>query len=216
MIRFRIFIFIFLIFYFIFDEVYASSPSLSLNVQHADLSEVMQILAKTLHINVMISSKVVGTVSLHLNQVEPIAVFDSLLAAHHLAKWRIGEVWFIAPQDDLIKRQEAELKWQTLQNESAFLITKVWQIKYAHALDIAKLIQTGGSSFLSKRGQVHVDTRTNTLCIQDVSQSVDQIRQFIARLDVPVKQILIEARLFSIDEDVERELGINFETTEPV
>ena len=123
---------------------------------------------------------------------------------------RSGNILLIAPQEELIKHKQDELKWQEIKDEAAPLLIKIWQIKYARAEDVAHLLQDEHSSLLSKRGHVRVDTRTNRICIQDVGYRVEEIRQLINGLDKPVQQISIEARLASVDNDFERELGIQF------
>lgn len=191
------------------SEVHAYSPY-SLDLQNANLSEVIQLLAKLLRVNVIVSPSVSGKVTLHLHNARHTEVLDMLLATHGLGKLRMDNVMYIAPREELIKQKQDELRWRTIRQESARLIAKVWQIKYAKAEDIAYLIQNEHASLLSKRGQISLDKRTNTLYIQDVEEQMRALYTLIERLDVPVKQISIAARLVSIDSDCERELGLNF------
>lgn len=188
----------------------ARAENLSLELQNANLSDAIRLIAKFVNINVIISPSVSGVATLHLYNAAPNHALDLLLTSHKLAKWQIGNVFYIAPRDELIKRKQEEIKWQEIWEESSPLITKVWQIKYGKAEDIARFLQDEHASLISKRGRVRVDIRTNVICIQDVAKSIKQIRQLIQQLDVPVQQILIEARLASVDNDFERELGINF------
>ena len=188
----------------------AENKNLSLELQNSNLSDAIRLIAKFLGRNVMISPSVQGVVTMHLSNAAPLHAFDLLLATQGLAKWKIGNVWFIGPHDELIKRKQEEMKWQDTWNESLPLKTEVWQIKYGSAENIANLLQDGQASLMSKRGRVRIDTRTNILCIQDIAERIESMRRLIRILDVPVRQIQIEARLVSVDNDFERDLGVRF------
>jgi len=103
-----------------------------------------------------------------------------------------------------------ELKTQEVVLQTELLVTRLWQMHYAKAEDMAHLLQDDHHSLLSSRGHVHADTRTNILCIQDISAHIKELDRIIKKLDIPVQQVLIEARLVSMDSDFERQLGINF------
>lgn len=183
---------------------------ITLELKNSNLPDAIRLIAQFMHMNVIISPSVRGTAALSLQGAMPEHALNMLLISHGLAKWRQGNVWLIAPQVELIKLQQDELKWQDVKVESAPLHTQIWQIKYAKAGDLARLLQDEHASLLSKRGRVRVDTRTNMLCIQDVAERIVSARQWLRRLDVPSQQISIEARLVSIDSDFERDLGIQF------
>lgn len=187
-----------------------SNKNLSLELKEANLSDTIRLLAKFLHMNVIVSPNVTGFATLQLNNTPSIPAFDALLASHGLARWRLGNIWFVATKDELIKRKQEEIKWQEVTTDTEPLVTTIWQIKYAKAEEIARLLQDDHASLLSKRGRVRLDTRTNSLCIQDILTRIEEIRRLIKRLDVPVKQIVIESRLASVDSDFERELGLDF------
>lgn len=199
----------FIVFLFFFCANLSAQP-ITLELQHAQLPEAIRLIARFLDINVIISPTVLGDATLNLHDAAPAEALDLLLVSHGLAKWREGNVWYIAPQAELIKRKEQELKWQAISLEAAPLQTKIWQIKYGNAKDIAGIIQDEHAALLSKRGKVRVDQRTNMICVQDVMVRLLDIDSLVRRLDVPVKQILIETRLASVDNDFERELGIDF------
>lgn len=205
---FLVFIAVFLIIFI--RPSYGETNNLTIAFQRANLSDVIQVLAKFLHLNIIVSPTVEGTVTLHLQNAMPRHAFDLLLISHGLAKWQIGNVWYIAPRDELIKRKQEEMKWQDIWNESSPLVMKTWQLKYAKADEVARLLQDEHASLMSKRGRVRVDVRTNIICVQEMEEQIKNIYQLIKRLDVPVQQISIEARLVSIDNDSERELGIDF------
>ena len=188
----------------------AQEEKLSLRINQMNLVDAIQLMANLIHINVIVSPKISGTVSLKLNHADLKQTFEILLLNYHLSKWRMGNVYLIAPHDELIENAEAQEKWLSRQEALLPMILRVWQIKYARAQDIARLVQDHDHAFLSKRGQIFVDVRTNSLSVQDVAIRLQKIHQFIRRLDVPVQQILIEAKLFSIDDDSERTLGMQF------
>ncbi len=194
------------------------TSTVTLNIQHIALTDAIRLLANFLHINVIISSTITGETTLHLQKANPTDAFNLLLTSSGLAKWPVGNIWYIAPRLELIKRQQEESKWQQAQNDAAPLLTQVIPIIYGNARDIARLLQDERTSFLSTRGRVRVDVRTNALCIQEIAERLARVRALIKKLDVPVKQVLIEARLASVDSDFERELGVRFaaETTATV
>ena len=195
--------------------LYAQPQPVTLDLQDTNLSEAIRLLAKFLDVNIVMSTSISGMVTLHLHQANPEHAFDMLLTSQGLAKWQIGNIWFVASRAELIRRKQEELKWQTVWNESLPLTTMVWKINYSKAEEIAQLLQDGKVSLISKRGLVRVDARTNSLCIQDVSENMEHITKLIHQLDVPTQQIVIEARLASVDNDFERELGFSFAALSP-
>lgn len=187
-----------------------TQPSLTLKLQNAYLPDAIRFIAKKLHLNVMISPAIKGEVNLQFDYANSLDAFNLLLASNGLTTWQVGSVWYIAPRDGLIKHKQEELKWQEAKEDAAKLITQVWQIKYAKAEDILPLFQGEHGSFLSKRGRIYIDKRTNSFCIQDVAEKITTVHHLIKRLDIPVQQIGILVRLAAIDNDFERELGLHF------
>lgn len=187
-----------------------NNKTISLDMQNIRIQDALHILAKFLHENIVISPGITGTTSLHLNNMSKQEAFDYLLASHHLKKKKIGRVWMIQPYAEFMLHEEEERKLKTLLDETVSLTTHVWRIRYAKAEDIARLLQENNNSFLSKRGHVRVDERTNSVFVQDIKSHLIEVERMIKHLDVPVQQVVIEARLASIDNDYERELGINF------
>jgi type IV pilus assembly protein PilQ len=207
----RHFLFISLFYLLLFSHpVHSANANISLDLQNINMPDAIQMIAKFLNMNVIISPSVSGEATLHLREANPTQALDLLLTSHGLTRWRIGHIWFIGPRDEMIKRQQEEVKWQEIREESSTLITQVWQIRYAKADDLARLLKDEHASLLSKRGRVRVDTRTNVICIQDIPEHLTAAHKLIRYLDMPVKQIVIETRLVSVDNDFERELGINF------
>lgn len=183
---------------------------ISLDLQSVSIQDALHILAKYINMNVIISPEVSGMITLHLKNSFAVETIDLLLASHHLVKSKIGNAWYISSREELLQRKQEELKLQTASDAAAPLVTRVWQIHYAKAAEIAIMLQDNTSSILSTRGHVRVDARTNMLCVQDIEEHMIEIDRVIKRFDVPVQQILIEARLASVDHNFERDLGINF------
>lgn len=194
----------------------ADNKNLSVELQHANLPDAIRLIANTLNMNVVISPAVQGMAMLNISSASPVQTLDALLASHGLAKSKIGNLWLIAPQNEIIKLRQEELKSQELEEEAASLSTQVWQIKYAKAADIVQLLQDEHASFLSKRGHVSVDIRTNKICVQDTVKRIGSLRTLVRHLDVPVQQISIAARLVSVDSDFEQELGVQFAVKQPI
>ena len=188
----------------------ATNPpkTISLDLQHIALHDALQILAKFINLNIVISPTVRGIISLHLENISPNEAFNALLR-DTASKWRINDVWFIGPDAEIIQSKQEKVKFEVMLAESLPLVTRFWQIHYAKAEDILRLIQESKDSLLSKRGVIRIDKRTNILYIHDTEKQIQEINRLILRIDIPVKQVLIEAKLASIDRDYERELGIH-------
>lgn len=186
---------------------------ISIDFQQEKLSTILYTLAKDFQQNIVVNSNIDSLIDMHLHDIEPRAAFELVLTANELTKSTIGNTWFISSHKELYQRKQKELKLKELLHETNPLITRVWQIHYAKAEEIAKVIQENNNTFLSKRGHLRIDARTNTLCVQDTSEFIFAINQMIKRLDVPVPQVLIAVRLASVDNDFERELGIHFAIT---
>ena len=183
---------------------------LSFDMQNVRLIDAIHILAQSMHRNVIVSAHVQGMISMQVDQTHPEQAFTALLATQGLAAWRFGSVWYVASQEELTKRKEEGMHFREVNENSEPLLTRVWQVRYAKAEDITHILQEEHDSFLSKRGHARVDTRTNVICVQDTEARLKMVEQMLAHLDVPVKQIRIEARLASVDSDFEHELGIYF------
>lgn len=206
---------IFCVYLLSFSLVASAQSRLSLALHDGNLAEVIRHVAKFLEINVMLSPSIQGVVNVHWQNVSPDQAFDLLLNMHHLAKLQMGNIYYIAPQQELINHQQEKLNWQQLRDEAQPLITQRWHIHYRKADDIVRVVHDEHHSFLSKRAYVSVDPRLNTVIIQDTQKGITAADRLIKALDVPMKQIMIEARLVNIDHDCERELGIRFAILPP-
>lgn len=182
---------------------------MSIDLQDVNLQAVLRAFAKTLNMNIVLSNGVTGTVTLHLQKVPAEQVFDFILATHGLTKILNGGIWLIGTPEELMHQQQELIKLQETALAVAPLATHIWQIHYARAEAITHLLQEG-NSMLSKRGNMHMDTRTNEICVQDTAEKIQAVDYLIRRLDVPVQQVMIETKLVSLDSNYERELGVNF------
>lgn len=193
-----------------------TDKKVSLDLENVNLIDALRISAKFMGVNLIVSPVVTGTVSLHLQEAREQEIFDLLIASQGLAKEQVGNVLLVSSYSEMIKRKEEIFKLKEATNDTTALETEVWQIRYAKAEDIARLLQDANASLLSKRGRLKVDPRTNILCVQDLAANLSEVKKLVNKWDVPIQQVLIEARLASVDSDYERELGINFSVHYPV
>ncbi|MHB8814341.1 MAG: type IV pilus secretin PilQ [Steroidobacteraceae bacterium] len=180
---------------------------LTLNFQDISVRAVLQLLADASGQNIVVSDSVSGSVTLRLQNVPWDQALAIILQTKGLGQRREGNVILVAPQAELAAREKADLAAQHSVQELEPLRSEYLQINYAKAADLAALIKSQNNSLLSKRGNVAVDDRTNTLLLQDTPENLDQINRLVARLDVPVRQVEIEARVVLVNDDFERQLG---------
>lgn len=178
--------------------------------EDVSLAESFKILGRYLHQDLIVSESVSGNVSFIFHNISLQKVFSILLAKYHLIKMVDHSVWIIAPLDEWIENKQNLVKWHDFLIRVATLETKLFQLHYTKADEIARLFQKNALGLLSARGTVQADVRTNQLLVSDVSQNFSKIKKFVQQMDVPIQQVLIEARLASIDIDFERELGVDF------
>jgi type IV pilus assembly protein PilQ len=184
---------------------------LTLNFQDIETRAVLQLLAETSGQNIVVSDSVQGNVTLRLQNVPWDQALDIVLRTKGLDKRQDGNVVFVAPAEELAARERQLLESQKAMVELAPLRTEYLQVNYAKAADLAGLIRTQGkSSLLSERGSIAIDERTNTLLLQDTADRLADIRKLVATLDIPVKQVLIEARIVIVNDDFSRQLGVRF------
>jgi type IV pilus assembly protein PilQ len=183
---------------------------LTLNFQDIETRAVLQLLADASGQNIVVSDSVSGNVTLRLQNVPWDQALDIVLRTKGLDKRKQDNVIIVAPQAELAAREKAELAARKDVQELAPLRSEYLQVNYAKAKDLEGLIKTQTNSLLSPRGSVTVDDRTNTLLLQDTSDRLADIRRLVATLDIPVRQVLIEARIVIVNNDFERALGARF------
>ncbi|MGQ0383580.1 MAG: type IV pilus secretin PilQ [Gammaproteobacteria bacterium] len=182
---------------------------LTLNFQDIDVRPLLQLLADTSGQNIVVSDSVKGRVTLRLQNVPWDQALDIVLKTKGLDMRRRDNVILVAPQAELAAQEKAELEALKDMQELAPLRTEFLTVNYAKAGDIARLVKSaGGGSLLSERGNVTVDERTNTLLVQDTADNLGAIRNMVATLDIPVRQVLIESRIVIVSDDFSRELGV--------
>ena len=182
---------------------------LTLNFQDIETRAVLQLLADASGQNIVVSDSVQGSVTLRLQNVPWDQALDIVLRTKGLDKRRNDNVIIVAPTEELASREKAELAAHADVQDLAPLRSEYLQVNYAKAADLAGLIKSQGTSggLLSKRGTVSVDERTNTLLLQDSADRLDDIRRLVGTLDIPVRQVQIEARIVIVSDDFSRELG---------
>jgi len=183
---------------------------LSLNFQDIEVRSVLQLLSDFTGQNIVVSDSVTGNLSLRMQNVPWDQALDIVLKTKGLAKRENGNVILIAPSEEIAAREKLELESMKQIEELAPLYSDLIQVNYAKATELADLLSSDDSSQLSERGKVSVDERTNTLLIQDTSEKLEQIRRLVSRLDIPVRQVLIESRIVLANNDFARELGVKF------
>ena len=181
---------------------------LTLNFQDIETRAVLQLLADASGQNIVVSDSVSGSVTLRLQNVPWDQALDIVLRTKGLDKRRNDNVIIVAPTEELASREKAELAARQDVQELAPMRSEYMQVNYAKAADLAALIKTqGDGGLLSKRGSVSVDERTNTLLLQDSADRLDDIRRLVGTLDIPIRQVQIEARIVIVSDDFSRELG---------
>ena len=188
---------------------------LTLNFQDIETRAVLQLLADASGQNIVVCDSVQGNVTLRLQNVPWDQALDIVLRTKGLDKRREDNVIIVAPTEELAAREKAELAARKDVQELAPLRTEYVQVNYAKAADLAGLIksQGGSNSLLSERGSVCVDERTNTLLVQDTADRLRRHPPPGGTLDIPIRQVLIEARIVVVSDDFSRDLGVRFGAT---
>ncbi len=182
---------------------------LTLNFQDIETRAVLQLLADTSQLNIVVSDSVRGNVTLRLQNVPWDQALDILLTTKGLDMRRNGNVIIVAPAEEIAAREKAELEAMQQIQELEPLRSEFIQVNYAKAGDLASLISADNvNSLLSERGSVAIDVRTNTLLVQDTVDRLADVRRLVATLDIPVRQVLIESRIVIVNDDFSRELGV--------
>lgn len=192
------------------DKLGYSGEKLSLNFQNIEVRSVLQLIADFTGLNIVASDTVNGAITLRLKNVPWDQALDIILRTRGLGKRQTGNVILVAPNAEIAEREKQELEALKQIVDLAPVVTRFFQINYAKASDIATLLKSGEKvSILSARGQVTVDQRTNTLMVLDTSEKLDEIRELVKKLDIPIRQVMIEARIVTANNDFSRNLGMN-------
>ncbi len=189
-----------------------TGEKLSLNFQNIEIRSLLQVIADFTNFNVVTSDTVTGNVTLRLKDVPWDQALDIILQARGLGMRKSGNVLLIAPKDELDAKEKLALESKNnIQNLEA-LRTQDFKLNYAKATDIAAgLLGIGAGSttkILSARGSVISEARTNQLFVTDVPSRLEQVQSLIAKLDIPVRQVLIEARIVEASDSFGKSLGV--------
>lgn len=194
-----------------------SGEKLSLNFQNIEVRSLLQVIADFTSFNVVTSDSVTGSVTLRLKDVPWDQALDIILQAKGLDKRKNGNVLWIAPKDEISAREKQALESQVTVESLESLRTQGFQMNYAKAADIAAQLtastaNSGGTGnnarILSSRGSVISEPRTNQLFVTDIPSRLEQVQSLISKLDIPIRQVLIEARIVEADDRFGRSLGV--------
>ena len=189
-----------------------TGEKLSLNFQDIEVRSVLQLIADFTDLNLVASDTVSGRITLRLKNVPWDQALELILKTKGLDQRQVGNVLLVAPAAEIAAREKLELENQKQISELAPIRTEFIQIRYASATELFDLFNNTGSeqSMLSERGSVIVDERTNSIILSDTADRLEEFRRVIAQLDVPVRQVLIEARIVTANDTFTQELGIRW------
>jgi type IV pilus assembly protein PilQ len=184
-----------------------AGEKLTLNFQNISTREALSVIADFTNLNMVISDTVSGSLTLRLKDVPWDQALDIILQSKGLDMRKNGNVIQVAPREELATKEKLEFSARQEITELEPLRTETFQLAYAKAEDFVKLFSNEKQKLLSKRGSAISDTRTNMLFVQDTPSRLEEIRQFIKVLDIPVRQVLIEARFVEASETFNHTLG---------
>jgi len=191
--------------------VYADyPPTLSFDFQNIELRSLLQLIAKSSHLNFVISDSVKGTVSLKLKNVTWQQALDIVLKARGLTSRRSGNVVYISTIEEIAGNEVKLFQSQEQISNLAPLESSIICLKYTNAKSLSELVRGEQNSLLTPRGQIAIDPRTNCVILKDTAANLKEVVRAIRRIDIPAKQVLIEARIVNIDVIYEEQLGVRF------
>lgn len=185
---------------------------ISINFQDIPVRAVLQLIAEQNQFNLVTSDSVQGNITMRIDGVPWQDVLEVILRVKGLDKRQRGEVMLVAPRRELMAQEKQDLEMAQQAETVLPLSSAVITVNYAKASEVAALIrgQTQGVSLLSPRGAVSLDERTNAIIIRDIDKNIDRIRTLVQHLDVPVKQVEIEARIVTVEQGSVDELGVRW------
>ncbi len=189
-----------------------TGEKLSLNFQDIDVRSVLQLIADFTDLNLVASDTVRGNITLRLQNVPWDQALDLVLKTKGLDKRKVGNVLLVAPADEIAARERQELESQKQIAELAPLRRELIQVNYAKASDMAKLFQsvTSAEGRSDERGSITVDDRTNSIIAFQTQDRLDELRRIVAQLDIPVRQVMVEARIVEANVDYDKALGVEW------
>jgi len=189
-----------------------SGERLSLNFQDIEVRSVLQLIADFTALNLVASDSVQGSITLRLDNVPWDQALDLVLKTKGLDQRRVGNVLLVAPAQEIAARERQTLESQRQLAELAPLRRELVQVHYAKAAEIARLFQsvTNTQDRLDERGTLAVDERTNNIIAFQTQSRMDELRRIVTQLDVPVRQVMIEARIVEANVDYDKSLGVRW------
>jgi type IV pilus assembly protein PilQ len=187
-----------------------SGEKLSLNFQNIDVRSVLQVIADFTGFNIITSDTVSGNLTLRLKDVPWDQALDIIMQSKGLSQSKTGNVIWIAPTEEIAAKEKLKLEAGQQIEDMEQLQTEFFTLHYQKADALKTLISDAKQKILSKRGSAVVDVRTNTLFVQDTPRHLEEVQRIINKIDIPVKQVMIESRLVLADERFGRQLGARF------
>jgi type IV pilus assembly protein PilQ len=187
-----------------------AGEKLSLNFQNIEVRALLQVIADFTNFNVVTSDSVAGSVTLRLKDVPWDQALDIVLQAKGLGMRKSGNVLWIAPKDEISSKEKLDLESRAQIQSLEPVRTESFQLNYTKAGDIAAQLSsgTGAARIITARGSVIAEPRTNQVFVTDIATRLDAVRELIAKLDIPVRQVLIEARIVEASDSFGRSLGV--------
>jgi type IV pilus assembly protein PilQ len=183
---------------------------LSLNFQNVDVRSLLQVIADFTNLNIITSDSVTGSITLRLKDVPWDQALDIILQSKGLDMRKNGNVIIVAPREEIAAKEKLELEARNQIADLEPLRTENFVVNYQKADDVRKLLVDEKQRLLSKRGSVVVDQRTNQLFVQDTAARLEEVRRLLQRIDIPVPQVMIEARIVEADDRFSQNLGARF------
>ena len=184
---------------------------MSLNFQNIEVRSVLQLIADFTGLNLVASDTVEGSVTVRLKNIPWDHALDIVLQAKGLDKRLEGNVLTVAPAEEIAAREKQQLENEKQLRELAPVYTDLIQVNYANASELATVLSgDDGESLLTEQGSVQVVERTNSLLIKDTQTKLDEVRSLLEKMDVPVRQVLIEARIVTLSTNFSKELGVKW------
>ena len=187
-----------------------SGEKISLNFQEIDVRSVLQLLADMTGLNLVASDSVQGSITLRLQNVPWDQALELILQTKGLSKRKIGTVLLVGSADEIMLRERQALEMQQQMAQLAPLRRELIQVNYAKAADLAALFQTMALSQNGEHGSVTVDDRTNSIIAHQTQAQLSELRRVVAQLDIPVRQVMIEARIVEVNVGYSKSLGVRW------
>lgn len=198
-----------------YNEAYFNRfhKTLTLNFQQINVRSLLQLLAQSVGANIVVSDDVTGTMSIHVKQVPWYEAFKIVLVTQNLGVRQFGRVWEVAKKESLIKAKLQELQFGKRLSVLTPIESKVIKLHYADAKTVAEMVRKtlyDGRVNNTNNNRVYFNQRTNTIWIRDTKYNINQVRDLVRKLDVPVKQVGIDAQVFSVNVDDIQDIGAQF------